>query len=104
MNLAPTVGFPKPILHGLCSYGKCAHAVLKHFGNNDRLLFKSIEARFAQPVFPGETVEVLMWKVPSVDPTLQAVIFQARVKERNVLVLTNGYVTLYKSDHHDAKL
>ncbi|KAI9355829.1 HotDog domain-containing protein [Pilaira anomala] len=104
VNLAPTVGFHKPILHGLCSYGKCGHAIIKHFGNNDRLRFKSIEARFAQPVFPGETVEVLMWKVPSNDPKLDAIIFQARVKERNVLVVTNGYATLFKEDTNDAKL
>lgn len=37
-----------------------------------------------------------MWKVPSNDPKLDAVVFQARVKERNVSVLTNGYATLYK--------
>lgn len=91
-------------MHGLCSYGKCGHAIIKHFGNNDRLLFKSIEARFAQPVFPGETVEVLMWKVPSNDPKLDAVVFQARVKERNVLAITNGYATLFKQEKNDAKL
>ncbi|KAL9537222.1 hypothetical protein MBANPS3_011970 [Mucor bainieri] len=104
VHLAPTVGFPKPILHGLCSYGKCGHAVVKHFGGNDRNRFKSIEARFAQPVFPSETVEVLMWKTPSNDPKVEAVTFQARVKERNVLVLTNGYALLHKEDANNAKL
>ncbi|CAO3686397.1 unnamed protein product [Rhizopus stolonifer] len=102
-KLAPKVGFPRPILHGLCSYGKCAHAITKHFANNDRKLFKFMNARFAQPVFPGETVEVLMWETTSQDPTLVAVIFQARVRERDVLVLTNGYATLYKSKK-EAKL
>lgn len=104
VDLAPTVGFPKPILHGLCSYGKCGHAVIKHFGDNDRLRFKSIEARFAQPVFPGETVEVLMWKVPNNDPKLDSIIFQARVKERNALVLSNGHALLYKEPKNQAKL
>ncbi|KAI9277890.1 HotDog domain-containing protein [Sporodiniella umbellata] len=95
-NLAPLVGFPRPILHGLCSYGKCAHAITKHFANNDRLRFKTMTARFAQPVFPGETVEIAMWETTSPDPSLIAVLFQAKVKERNVLVLTQGYATLYK--------
>lgn len=99
VNLAPMVGFPKPILHGLCSYGKCTHAVLKHFVNNDRSRFKSIEARFVQPVFPGKTVEVLLWKVESNDPKLDSIVFQARVKERDALVLSNGYATLYKSSN-----
>lgn len=102
--LAPTVGFPRPILHGLCSYGKCTHAVIKHFGGNDSHRFKSINARFAQPVFPGETIEVLMWKVATNDPKLDGIIFQARVKERNVVVLSNGYAELYKEEKNEAKL
>ncbi|KAI8055593.1 HotDog domain-containing protein [Gilbertella persicaria] len=96
IDLAPTAGFPRPILHGLCSYGKCAHSILKHFGDNDRTRLKTIEARFAQPVLPGETIEILMWKVDDKDPTLIGVIFQACVKERNAFVLTNGYATLTK--------
>lgn len=97
VKLAPMVGFPRPILHGLCSYGKCAHAITKCFADNDRTRFKSIEARFAQPVFPGETVEIHMWKTECHDTNLIAVIFQARVKERDAIVLTNGYATLYKN-------
>ncbi|RCH91603.1 hypothetical protein CU097_004350 [Rhizopus azygosporus] len=97
VKLAPMVGFPRPILHGLCSYGKCAHAITKHFADNDRTRFKSIEARFAQPVFPGEAVEIDMWKTECHDTNLIAVVFQARVKERNAIVLTNGYATLYKN-------
>ncbi|CEG78361.1 hypothetical protein RMATCC62417_12981 [Rhizopus microsporus] len=97
VKLAPMVGFPRPILHGLCSYGKCAHAITKYFADNDRTRFKSIEARFAQPVFPGETVEIHMWKTESHDTNLIAVVFQARVKERDAIVLTNGYATLYKN-------
>jgi peroxisomal enoyl-CoA hydratase 2 len=104
VKLAPQVGFPRPILHGLCSYGKCGYAIVKHFAGNDRTRFKSIEARFAQPVFPGETVEVLMWKTTSNDPKVDAIIFQARVKGRNALVLTNGYATVYKQDANNAKL
>lgn len=95
VQLAPRVGFPRPILHGLCSYGHCAYAVLKHFGGNDRFRFKSIQARFAKPVFPGETVEVHMWKVPGPDAkTEDGVIFEARVGDR--VVLSNGFVVLYK--------
>lgn len=45
-----------------------------------------------------------MWKTTSNDPKVDAVTFQARVKERNVLVLTNGYATLHKEDANNAKL
>ncbi|KAI7902682.1 HotDog domain-containing protein [Cokeromyces recurvatus] len=109
IHLASAVGFHKPILHGLCSYGKCAHSIIKYFGDNDRTRFKSMEARFAQPVFPGETIEILMWKVPTTirhnsATNLDTIIFQARVKERNVFVLTNGYALLYKKDNTFAKI
>lgn len=45
-----------------------------------------------------------MWRAPSNDPKCDGVIFQARVKERNVLVITNGYADIYKEDSNDAKL
>lgn len=96
VELAPKVGFPKPILHGLCTYGITAHAILKHLGGNDPTRFKSIEGRFASPVFPGETLEVYMWKVDAKDPKTQGIIFAVKVKERDVVVINNGYATLYK--------
>ncbi|ORY99229.1 HotDog domain-containing protein [Syncephalastrum racemosum] len=102
-DLAPKVGFPKPILHGLCTYGITAHAILKRLANNDPARFKSIEGRFASPVFPGETVEVYMWKVDSKDPKVDAYIFAVKIKERNVVVINNGYCTLHK-DASAAKL
>ncbi|KAI7897666.1 HotDog domain-containing protein [Cokeromyces recurvatus] len=97
-SLAPKIGFPKPILHGLCTYGACGHAIIKALANNDPSRFKSIEARFASPVFPGETIEIYMWKVDSQDhpKTEEGVIFIAKVKERDIVVINNGYAVLYK--------
>lgn len=92
-DLAPQVGFPKPILHGLCTYGACGHAIIKALANNDPNRFKSIEARFASPVFPGETVEILMWKTP-INATTEGVVFLAKVKDR--VVVNNGYCILYR--------
>ncbi|RCI02786.1 hypothetical protein CU098_000309, partial [Rhizopus stolonifer] len=97
--LAPTIGFPKPILHGLCTYGACGHAIIKALADNEPTRFKSIEGRFASPVFPGETIEIYMWKVDSKDPKTQGVVFVAKVKERDVVVVNNGYATLYKKGH-----
>jgi hypothetical protein len=39
-----------------------------------------------------------MWKVDSKDPKTQGVIFAAKVKERDIVVLNNGYALLYKQD------
>jgi acyl dehydratase len=57
------VGFQVPILHGLCSYGHAAHAVLKGVGNNDASRFVSFRGRFTSTVLPGETLTTEMWKV-----------------------------------------
>ena len=94
--VARSVGFPNPILHGLCTYGIAGHAILKQLAGNDRSRFKSIEGRFSSPVFPGETVEVYMWKVDDNDPKVQGVIFAVKVKERDIVVINNGYAALYK--------
>lgn len=55
-------GFDRPILHGLCTYGIGAKAVLKEICDYDTSRFKSIYARFTSHVFPGETFTIDMWK------------------------------------------
>jgi acyl dehydratase len=60
-DLAKSVGFPKPILHGLCTYGFTGRALLSALCKNDPARFRSMEGRFSKPVFPGEAVTVKMW-------------------------------------------
>ncbi len=86
--VARTAGFPKPILHGLCSYGHACRAVLKSFCNYDASRIESFDVRFSAPVFPGETLQISMWQQDN------AVLFEAKAKERNVLVLKNGCAAL----------
>ena len=54
-------GFPTPILHGLCSYGFTGRALLHTLCDSDPARFHHIEARFASPVIPGDTLTVRMW-------------------------------------------
>jgi acyl dehydratase len=58
-NLA---GFPKPILHGLCTYGVSGRALVAELGGGVAANITSIAARFTKPVFPGETLSTLIWK------------------------------------------
>jgi len=87
-EMASMVGFEKPILHGLGTYGIAARAILKTYCNNDPSLFRSISARFSAPVIPGETLLVEMWKEGN------KVIYQVKVKERNVIAISNAAATL----------
>lgn len=54
-------GFPKPILHGLCTYGFTGRGLLHGLCGGDPSRFGSMEARFASPVMPGEPLTVKMW-------------------------------------------
>jgi len=88
-EVARAAGFDKPILHGLCTYGVAARALVDTFadGDGDRLL--ELNVRFSRPVFPGETLAVRMWRDGSHD-SAQRVLFDARIAARDVTVLSNG--------------
>lgn len=85
---AKAAGFPRPILHGLCTYGHAVRAVVKAACNHDPARVAHIEARFTAPVFPGETIHTEIWRDENV------VSFRARLMERDVVVLDHGRVEL----------
>ncbi|MCL4683668.1 MaoC family dehydratase N-terminal domain-containing protein [Myxococcota bacterium] len=60
-DIAKIAGFPKPILHGLCTYGFTGRALLASLCGNDPARFRSMEGRFSKPVFPGEALTVKLW-------------------------------------------
>ena len=81
-------GFPRPILHGLCTYGITCRAVLQAITGYDPDQIMSHQVRFSAPVFPGDTITVDLWKDG------QVISFEARVKERNATVIKNGKTVL----------
>jgi acyl dehydratase len=83
-DFAKMVGFPRPILHGLCTYGITCRAVMGAYCENDAAKILSHDVRFSAPVFPGETISVQMWRDGNV------ISFEARVKTRDVVVIKNG--------------
>ena len=83
-NFAKAAGFPKPILHGLCTYGVACRSIVKTTCDNDVKKLKSFNCRFSSPVFPGETIVTEMWKNGN------DINFQSKVKERDKIILKNG--------------
>lgn len=53
-------GFPRPILHGMCTYGVTARVLSRALGV-DTYSFASIYGRFSKPVLPGEQLTVVAW-------------------------------------------
>ncbi len=60
-KFAARAGFPKPILHGLCTYGFTGRALLHAVCGSDPTRFKAVEGRFSHPVMPGDTLDVRIW-------------------------------------------
>jgi acyl dehydratase len=61
-GFATAAGFPKPILHGLCTYGMTCKAITDALLGGDAAAVGSYSARFAGVVFPGETLNARVWK------------------------------------------
>jgi len=87
-EIANSAGFEAPILHGRCTYGIACFAVLKTVCNYDFTLIKSFDVRFSSPVYPGDIITTEIWQDRNI------VSFRCRVKERNVVVISNGKCVL----------
>jgi acyl dehydratase len=62
-QMAKMVGYTKPILHGLCTFGFAGRAVLNSVCGGDAKKLKTFGARFAKPVMPGDTLTTEGWQV-----------------------------------------
>jgi acyl dehydratase len=58
-------GFGVPLLHGLCTYGIALKAAVDELLGGDVTKVAKYSTRFAQPVFPGDTLRVDMWREDS---------------------------------------
>lgn len=83
-RVAQQAGFDRPILHGLCSFGVAAHALLAVLCDYDAGRFGAMDGRFTAHVFPGETLRTEIWSDGS---------FQTRVLERDKIAIGNGIFT-----------
>jgi acyl dehydratase len=84
---AALAGFPKPILHGLCTYGVTGRALLHTLCGSDPSRFNGMDARFSKPVMPGDVLTVKMWREGA-----GTAIFQT-VTQDGTVVIDNGKLT-----------
>lgn len=87
-EFARRAGFPRPILHGMCTYGITCRGVLQTYADYDPSAFRQHAVRFSSPVYPGETVTMDLWKDGNV------ISFEAKVKARAVTVIKSGKTVL----------
>jgi acyl dehydratase len=61
-DFAAKAGYPRPILHGLCTYGVAGRVLVAELGGGDATRIRAVGARFTSPVFPGETLTTSVWR------------------------------------------
>ena len=92
-NVARAAGFPRPILHGLCTLGICNFVVARKAAEQGRML--EISGRYAGVAYPGETLRVDIWK-PQQDDEYR---FRCTAVERDAPILEDG-VARFAPNHN----
>lgn len=62
-GFASRLGFERPILHGLATYGFATRALVAELGDHDPDRIRVVDARFAAPVLPGESLTTRIWRL-----------------------------------------
>ncbi|MFI9388862.1 MaoC/PaaZ C-terminal domain-containing protein [Kutzneria sp. NPDC052558] len=55
-------GFPRPILHGLCTYGIACRLLVGAFADGDAHRVLGMAGRFTAPVTPGDVLVIDAWR------------------------------------------
>ena len=87
-EMATSVGFPGPILHGLCTYGIAARAIMQACCDNDPARVARFDVRFSSPVYPGEAITTRIWQDGN------QLSFECLIAARGVTVIRNGLCEL----------
>jgi acyl dehydratase len=83
-EVANAAGFPRPILHGLATFGVAGFTLLAGLGGAEAAALKELSCRFSAPVYPGETLRTDIWS----DSGQTA--FRCTAVERDKVVLDRG--------------
>ncbi|MGZ3597979.1 MAG: MaoC/PaaZ C-terminal domain-containing protein, partial [Syntrophales bacterium] len=61
-EFAKMVGFEKPIMHGLCTYGFACRALMTSLTPSKPEHVRRLACRFFQALYPGEPIKTLVWR------------------------------------------
>ncbi|MGW8591878.1 MaoC/PaaZ C-terminal domain-containing protein [Dietzia sp. NPDC055340] len=86
---AEAAGFPRPILHGLCSYGLVLRAVVDEVLGGDVEKVRGYGVTFGGIFFPGETMRIRVWEEGT-----QLLVAATVVEREDAPVLKNVVVDL----------
>ena len=92
-DIARSMGFEAPILHGSCTLGIACREILAGVCGYDPTRMKTFGTRFTSLVYPGERIETDIW----VDG--DTVSFRCRVPERDAVVLDHGECAITPASH-----
>jgi acyl dehydratase len=84
-DVARMAGFPRPILHGLCTFGFVGRAAVRHACGGDPARLRVLEARFSKIVFPGDTLVTEGWRAGARVP------LRVTTRERGENVLSHAF-------------
>jgi acyl dehydratase len=87
-EVSRAAGFDRPILHGSCTFGVVARAVLRAAAGNEPHRLKRFGARFSSPVYPGDSIRTELWREGA------QVLFRARAIDRDQIVLDRGVAVI----------
>ncbi len=62
-EFARMVGFEKPIMHGLCTYGYACRALMANFVPGEPEKVRRLACRFSKTLYPGEPIKTMIWKM-----------------------------------------
>jgi acyl dehydratase len=85
LGIARAEGFPRPPLHGLCTFGITGYALIRLYCGNDAGRLRELAARFTAPVYPGDTIRLEIWREGT-----EGVRFRGTVDARRTVVLDRG--------------
>jgi acyl dehydratase len=86
---AAASGFPRPILHGLCTYGMVLKGAVGALLGNDPAQVRAYEGVFTGILFPGESIQTSAWREG------QRIVLSSVVPERSDAAVLSAEVTCW---------